>query len=288
MKKVTWLSLIMLIGFCFSQPVFAAESDNPDKQKKETEKKIVGPWRNFELDVGAALTALNSSVNFATNSGLGISVDVEDALGIDSSTLTWFAGGFYRFGSTRRHRFDFSYTSYQRDATTVLGTDVPIFDVIFPEGATVYTKFNFDIIRAGYSYSLLKDDRMDIGIGGGLYVMPIEFEMNSSSTGVKSEDITAPLPVLTLRGDFALTKKLFLRAATSFFWLKIDDVEGSILTGNMAFEYDFWKNVGFGLGFNNFVVEIDAESSTDYPNLNFNGQIDFQYRGLLLYTKITF
>ena len=291
MKKVTWLFVIMLFGFCFSQPVFGKDSDSPDEQKKTTEKKVQEPWPNFELDLGIALTALDSSVRFGTTAGVGIDIDVEDALNIDSSTLIWFAGGFYRFGSTRRHRFDFSYSSYHRDATTVLGDDIPIFDVIFPDGATVYTEFNFDIIRAGYSYSLLKDDRMDIGIGGGLYVMPISLNINDlsdSNIGVKSESITAPLPFITLRGDFALTKKLFLRAATDMFYLKYSDFEGSILAGRVGIEYDFWKNVGIGLGFNNFTVEIDGESDSDYPNINFNGNIDFQYRGLLLYTKIYF
>jgi hypothetical protein len=283
MKKITWVFVIILFGFCFSQPVFAAE------EKKESEKKMVEPWHNFQLDLGIALTALDSSVRFGTtNAGLGIDIDVEDALNIDSSTLIWFGGGFYRFGSTRRHRFDFSYSSYRRDATTVLATDIPIFDDTILKGTTVYTEFNFDIIRAGYSYSLLKDDRMDIGIGGGLYVMPIEFNLSSSLGGANSESITAPLPVITLRGDFALTKKLFLRAATDLFYLKYSDFEGSILAGRVGIEYDFWKNVGIGLGFNNFTVEVEGESSSDYPNINFNGKINFQYRGLLLYTKIYF
>ena len=288
MKKVTWLFVIMLFGFCVSQPAFAKDSDNPDEQKKMTEKKVLEPWPNFELDVGAALTTLSSSVRFGTNSGVGLDVDVEDALNLDSSSLVWFAGGYYRFGSTRRNRFDFSYVSYHRDATTVLGTDIPIFDVIFPEGETVYTEFDFDILRAGYSYSLLKDDRMDIGIGGGLYVMPVKLSISDTTFGVKSQDITAPLPFLTLRGDFALTQKLFLRAATDVFWLKYGDFEGSILAGRVGIEYNFWKNVGLGLGFNNFLVEVDSESDSNYPNIDFNGQIDFQYRGLLLYTKIYF
>jgi hypothetical protein len=288
MKKVTWLFVIMLFGFCFSQPFFGEDAESPEKEKKTTEKEVQEPWHNFQLDLGIALTALDSSVRFGTNAGLGIDIDVEDALNIDSSTLIWFGGGFYRFGSTRRHRFDFSYSSYRRDATAVLSTEIPIFDDKIPEGTTVYTEFNFDIIRAGYSYSLLKDDRMDIGIGAGLYVMPIEFTLSSSLGGVNSESITAPLPFLTLRGDFALTKKLFLRAATDLFYLKISDFEGSILAGRVGIEYDFWKNVGVGLGFNNFTVEVDGESDSDYPNIDFNGNINFQYRGLLLYTKIYF
>jgi hypothetical protein len=35
-------------------------------------------------------------------------------------------------------------------------------------------------------------------------------------------------------------------------------------------------------------VEVDGESDSEYPNIDFNGNINFQYRGLLLYTKIYF
>ena len=94
MKKVTWLFVIMLFGFCVSQPAFAKDSDNPDEQKKMTEKKVLEPWPNFELDVGMALTTLSSRVRFGTNTGAGLDVDIEDALDIDSSSLVWFAGGY--------------------------------------------------------------------------------------------------------------------------------------------------------------------------------------------------
>ena len=289
MKKITWLFVIVLFGFCFSQPVFAKDSDSPDEQKKMTEKKALEPWPNLEFDLGASLTALNSSVSFgSTSSGFGLNVDTEDALNLDSSSFVFFGSGYYRFGSTRRHRVDVSYTSYNRDGTAVLGTNIPIFDVEFPQGATVYTEFNFDIFRAGYSYSLLKDDRMDIAIGGGLYVMPMEFKMSSSTVGTQSNSITAPLPFFTLRGDFALTPKLFLRAGADLFYLEYSGFTGSIVAGRVAIDYNFWKNVGFGLGFNDFEVEVDGDSGSNYPNIDFSGRINFEYRGLILYTKIYF
>ncbi len=286
MKKVIWIFMIMLFSFSFSQTVLAQESKTPDEQKKETEKKMVGPWRNFNVNLGVNITDLDSSVRFGI-AGVGLEIDVEEALGLDSSDTVFFGNGYYRFGSTRRHRFDFGYTSYRRDSSGVLGQDLPILGVIFPEGETVQTSFDFDMIRVGYSYSLLKDDRMDLGIGGSLYIMPIELGISSSSLGLKTEDITAPLPVLTLRGDFAITPKLFLKTNWDIFYLKIGDFEGSILSTTVALEYNFWKNVGFGLGFNDFRVQVEA-SGSDYPNINFTGNVNFEYRALNFYTKIFF
>jgi hypothetical protein len=117
--------------------------------------------------------------------------------------------------------------------------------------------------------------------------MPIEFKFSSSTFGAKQEDITAPLPVLTLRGDFALTRKLFLKMQWDVFYLKISDFEGSILSALLAIEYNFWKNVGLGLGYNDFRVHVEAKGS-DYPGISFKGDIDFQIRGFQLYAKIFF
>lgn len=52
-----------------------------------------------------------------------------------------------------------------------------------------------------------------------------------------------------------------------------------------AVEYKPWKNVGFGLAANSFKLGIEAEGD-DYPNIDFVGNIDFDYLGLLLYGKL--
>jgi hypothetical protein len=69
--------------------------------------------------------------------------------------------------------------------------------------------------------------------------------------------------------------------------LEIGDFKGSINTFTIAYEYNFWKNVGFGIGYDMFDLKIEAQGS-DYPNIDFIGEVEFKYSGLLLYTKIYF
>jgi hypothetical protein len=45
--------------------------------------------------------------------------------------------------------------------------------------------------------------------------------------------------------------------------------------------------VGFGLGFNSFNLDIQANGE-DYPQIDFRGNINFNYAGLLLYAKMFF
>jgi hypothetical protein len=87
--------------------------------------------------------------------------------------------------------------------------------------------------------------------------------------------------------DFAITPKLFLKQSIEVFYLEVGDFKGSISSFTIACEYDFWKNVGFGLGYDVFDLKLEANGS-DYPTIDFVGKVEFAYSGLLLYTKIYF
>ena len=275
MKKVMWMfAIIFLCGIC-SRSVLADEKDKED-----------GPWAHFTISLGGFFSTMNSDVRFGLKDlGAGIDVDLEEALGLDSSTTVFFGSGSYRFGRSRRHRVNLSYRDFGRDSTKVLLNDVPIFGDIIQKDTTVHTELDFRVIEGGYTYSFFLDDRMDLAIGGGLYVMPIEFKLTAAGKETKAEDITAPLPVLSLRGDFAITPKLFLKAELNVLYLEISNFKGSILGGGITLEYNVWKHVGFGLGYDHFRLWIEAEDD-DYPGTDFIGNIEFEYAGLLLYTKI--
>jgi len=45
--------------------------------------------------------------------------------------------------------------------------------------------------------------------------------------------------------------------------------------------------LGFGLGFNTFDLNIEADGE-DYPQIDFKGNLEFKYTGLLLYAKVFF
>lgn len=283
MKKMVLILGIMLIAALFSGPVLAKEPAHTEEQEKAFE-----PWERFNLNLGAFFLDLNSDVRVGLEGlGVGIEVDVEDALGLDSSTSIFFGNGFYRFGSSRRHRVDFGYTAVHRDATKVLAQDLPILGDIIPAGTTVGTKLDFDVIQVGYSYSFFMDDRMDFGVGIGFFVMPFEFEITPSGAVSKTEDFVAPLPTLALHGDFAITPKLFFKLKFNFLYLEIDDFKGSITAAALALEYNVWKPVGFGLGYTSFRTVIEANGE-DYPGIDFVGNVEFEYQGLNLYAKFYF
>jgi len=270
------VSLLFLI-----QPAFA---ENPASQDT--------PWEKFSLDLGYFIANTDTSIRLG--SGLGVSVDVEDLLGLDTTNSAFRVDASWRFTDNRRHRLDFQWFSFRRDGSRTIGEDIHYKDKdgieqTIDAGTHVESFFDFDIYEVAYSYSFFQDDRIDLAGSLGLYVMPIEFGL--TATGLLnvggSESFTAPLPTLGVRADFAITPKWFFRSGIKVFYLEIGEFSGSILEANAAIEYLPWKHLGFGLGLDSLNVQVEADGE-DYPGIDFKGEVDFQYTGLLLYAKLYF
>jgi hypothetical protein len=260
---------------------FAEESD----AKKKAENL---PWEKASIDLGSFVSSASSNVRLSAN-GLGIGIDLEEALGLDATQTVLRLGGTWRFSDNRRHRADLSWFALRRDGSTQLAQDIIIDGVTYPTGTQVNTGFDLDVYKATYSYSFLQDDRMDIGAGIGLYIMPLRFEFSASGliNGQVSEAVTAPLPVFGLRADFALTPKWLLKSTIDLFYLEYEQFKGGVYSTSVAVEYKAFKRVGFGLGIENFNLAVEAEGQ-DYPEVDFMGKIEVSYFGAQLYGKVYF
>jgi hypothetical protein len=245
------------------------------------------PWEKFNIQAGAFFASLDDKVQLGVG-GAGVLIDVEDTLGMKAQNTVFRVGGDYRFGAERRHRMDLEYFYFNRSSNKTLGKDIVVDNVTFAAGTNVDATFNFQILKAAYSYSFFQDDRMDLAASIGLFVMPIKFQVDAGTAG-KNADLkfTAPLPVLGLRGDFAITPKWFFRSKIEFFYLEYKNFTGGLLDTNLAVEYNAWKNFGVGFGLENFRVKLSAEGK-DYPNLNFNGDVKMQFIGAQLYARYFF
>jgi len=250
------------------------------------------PWEEFSLNLGYFIS--NTQTDLRIGAGLGVSVDVEDLLGLDSTNSVFRVGASWRFTDNRRHRLDLQWFSFRRDGSRTIGQDIHYEDEdgndqVIEAGTQVESYVDFDIYQAAYSYSFFQDDRIDLAGSLGLYVMPIDIGLSASGLldVDRSERFTAPLPTLGLRADFAITPKWFFRSGLQAFYLEVGEFQGSILDANVAVEYLPWKHFGFGLGFDSLNVHIEADGE-DYPGIDFKGEVNFNYTGLMLYAKLYF
>jgi hypothetical protein len=248
------------------------------------------PWEKFGANFGVFMSTTDTS--FRVGSGVGLDIDVEELLDLDTTSTVFRTDALWRFSKNRRHRLDFTWFAFKRDGTKQIGQDITIEDgdgnpITIDAGTTVNAFFDLDIYEVAYSYSFFQDDRIDLAAGLGLYIMPLDFGLKA--TGLIDEEgsakFTAPLPVLGLRMDFALTPQWFIRTGSQIFYLKYENFSGSVLEFRAALEYNPWKHVGIGLGFDSLVVKVEADGQ-DYPEIDFKGNVEFNYTGFQLYLRI--
>jgi hypothetical protein len=247
------------------------------------------PWEKFGANIGVFISAVDSTLRFG--SGIGVDLDVEDFLGLDTSNTVFRADALWRFTANRRHRVDFSWFSLNRSGDTNALDDIKVEvdgeEIVIPAGTELESFLDFDIYQLTYCYSFFQDDRIDLAAGLGLYVMPINFGFKA--TGIIDEEgeesFTAPLPVVSLSMDIALTPQWFIRTGGQVFYLEYEKFTGSIMKFDAALEYNPWEHVGIGVGFDTLGVRVEAEGE-DWPGIDLNGKLDFNYAGLQLYLRL--
>ena len=152
---------------------------------------------------------------------------------------------------------------------------------IFPINASVDSIWDWKVYAASYTWSFLQTNKYEVGLDIGAYVADIALGIRTNPNGLVSEPeaVTAPLPVLGLTGAYAFTPKLVLRSDVGVFALEVGEVKGSQWNFNLDLEYNAWKYMGFGIGYNFYRLDVDV----DDEDALFEAK--YQYHGIKVFLK---
>ncbi|MCY2960481.1 MAG: hypothetical protein NTY35_09985 [Planctomycetota bacterium] len=242
------------------------------------------PWKRGGIYLGGFLNRYDSTVRLGSEAaGLGLEVNLEDALGLDTKTQDVRVGGYWRFGETSRHKVSLDWIKSDRSASKVLEEDITVGDTTFTQGTKVGLESSLSILRASYSYSFIMDERLDLSAAFGLYTMPFSFKFQGVSSS-ESSDFTAPLPVVGLHADIAITPEFFLKQSVDLFYLEYGGYTGSLADIYLGVEWYPWKHLGIGLGFESFRLGIEA----DGQEIDLEGNVKYAQNGLFGYLTYAF
>jgi hypothetical protein len=230
--------------------------------------------------IGAFITDRQSSTRLDSDAGDGTEIDMEDDLGLESSTNVVRLGGYVWFGE--RHRLDGAYFDLSRDASFPIQETIEFGDETFVIDTVVETESNLSIIKADYTYAVVARDRGWLGVTAGLYIADSSLALSQSTLGrAESEDVTAPLPLFGLRGDYAIGDRITLRGAMQWFGFEADDVDGRLTDFYVGADYGFGERMAVGLAYNRVSMNLGA-----VEDRGLNARLDWGYDGLLLYFKM--
>lgn len=278
--------ILLLLSICLIFPVqlIYCQTDSLSiKNQAADDKKDYFKQERLSLSLGYFFTGNNTGVTLGSKqAGIGLIVDFEDAFGLKTSSFVFRGNANYSYGKRKQHAIILDYFSVNRKATKTLDADLEFGDTIFPVGTQLDSKYYLSIIRANYEYTFFQDERVSLGFSAGLFIMPISFSVKSGDSNDQTATMIAPLPVIGLKTDFLVTKKLMIKQRAELLYLSIDNFSGGILDLNCSIEHKTFKHFGFGLGINSNRLNISAIGE-DYPGVDFFGSVKMDYTGVFLY-----
>ncbi|MCG6898482.1 MAG: hypothetical protein LJE75_00600 [Gammaproteobacteria bacterium] len=265
--------LAILIGSALSGSAHAAGSDslNPMLDDK------------FTFRLGATWLKADGDFSSTRNGEPTDKLSTSD-LGVDDTETNAAFSARWRF--TERWRLSFDYFGLDIDGNVREDFDILDFGDIQASGfLAVDTKFDTDFYITQVGYSLLKNERAELGIGGGMHLVRFDTKLkvsggiNDKSGSVQSDsvDLTAPLPNLLGFGTYAFTPKLALEGGVGWFGLDYNDYSGNLTSAFANLEYRMTDHFGVGIGYNYIHMDlaIDKSKRTDKYNIDYKGPVAY-------------
>ena len=232
----------------------------------------------FKIALGGFFPSVNSSVSVkATDGSGGGAINMEGDLNLADATETFYVLGMWRMWP--RHALAFEYFELNRSGFTASVTDpIESGDNTVLAGASVASELDLAIARLTYGYSLIRDERKELGLHAGLHFAELKTAFKLSGNILvngmpvfqdpltpKDERRSAAFPLPHLGGSFAyaFTPKFSGSVSIFGFALDIGDIDGALLEINGFLRYQIWDNFGVAAGIKFFDVEVTDKKKSD-------------------------
>jgi hypothetical protein len=215
----------------------------------------------------------------------GAYIDFNETLGGESTATVLRFDGLYRFNN--HHALGFSWYAINFTGSRVLDTQINWGDQTYPVNFQLDSKLEFDVYKLNYQYSLLRDEKAELGALFGFHVLKTAISLDGFNSGAavqsSSESVTAPLPVFGLFAGYNFSPRFFLYYNYQFFFVNYEDrVKGGLQDFLFGLEYRVFRNVALGAAYNRFALNVEAEE--DETKLF----VDTSWNGAMLYAALYF
>jgi hypothetical protein len=278
---ITWATL----GLAQTSPpdqVDASATASP------TEQLLVD---RFVFDLGAFVVSSNISGGLQGSANpTGQTIDFDHEFGTDADTTRIRAGFLWRFA--RKHALRLSFFDDTVTRTKAIPEDLHWGNYTFQGGSEITAQTKFKIYELTYEYAFLNDPSYKVALGAGLHVDSFSLKLagnaavtlpdgtvQSASYSNKSNSVTAPLPIVGLRGDWAAMDHLYLEAAAEVFKFKYQGIDGNWSLIWVGATWMFTEHFGVGVAFDRFATHVDLSKDS------FTGRLNLGYQGAVFYFK---
>jgi hypothetical protein len=266
-KQWTWL-------FLFAVPFQASAADDVNKEAappaaSTPQHRLLND--RFRVSLGGFRAESTTEARLSTASGgTGVDINFEDMLGLEKIKLIGEASVYWRFAE--RWRVDLGYFSLNRNGTRTLEQDVNWGGNTYPIGTTVNSDYKLSDLRAAVGYSFFRRPDKELGVGFGLHRAGIAASLDAANVGATNQSVTAPLPFISIYGNFALTDTWALALRSDWLALSYDKYSGGIRATAIDFVYQPFTHWAFGFGVHTLTIRLDVNN----PSSQLQTRVVFQ------------
>ena len=210
----------------------------------------------FAIGAFSPKTTTEAQLN-SSSLGIGTNITFEDSLDMEGRKAVPSFVGRMRLGE--HWRIEAEYFALNRNGNRVIERDIQWGDVVFPANAQVSSSFDFSDLRVSVGYSFFKRTDKELGVAVGFHVASYDVSLATASSGNQQEDVLAPLPVLSVYGQFALTEEWAVGGRLDRFSLSYDKFDGRLTSLGLDVTWQPFRHVGFGLAYRSLFISMEAD-----------------------------
>jgi hypothetical protein len=267
-----------------------------EKAATPSENAEAPPFQDRLMIRGGWAYVFGATANVAVGGpvlGVGTNVDFTQTLGGDTSTDAFRIDTLYRFNE--RHAIGFSWYRVGLSGDKNLTQSIQVRDQIINAGASTQTSLSFNTYRLIYNYSFYRNDKVELAVSPGLYMMKTNFNFAGQGTitppgGVPTpgsvvivnEQLTLPLPSIGLVANYNITPRLQFQSRYDVFYLSIGNYAGSMFEFYGGLEYRIVQHFAMGAAYDRLQADLRGNGHNGF-SANFSYNLAYVYATVYLF-----
>ena len=191
----------------------------------------------------------------------GTPVNGENVLGLANRLRQGRVEFMFRLRERSKVRVD--YFEAERSGSKVLANDVVFGNQTFAAGQRTQTSLDWRQFDITYSYSLVRNDRFEVGTGLGIYFLQVD-AIGQVPAQNQRQEVTAatPFPALPLDLTWVISRRWAATVRGAYLKATLSGFRGWYADSNEDIQYRWNPNFTIGLGYASIRTSLNRRSGT--------------------------
>jgi hypothetical protein len=212
---------------------------------------------------------------------VGTSLRAERDLGLESRLNQGRVEMMFRLKERNKIRVDF--LEVDRAATHQLAQTINFGNETFPVNALLASQIDWRIFGLTYTYSIVHNDRFELGTGLGIHLLQAEARAQDNATQQR-QDVSGAgaFPTIPLDFAFRISRRWAVTARAQYFHASVSNFDGWLADVHEDVQYRWKPNFSLGVGYSSIRAKLSLHTG------NFPGGFALSLEGPEAFFRISF